>query len=126
RKDRLEACPTLRSGPGYWLLRQMVLSVPQGTQTEFGLQPFQNQRTRPVANRRIFPHRFVQSRFHSCGGISVSCNAGGTGVPPVSFWFGANGRDARASSRPCALQETGMRPTAVSAPIAACRGSWLD
>ena len=32
-------------------------------QTEFGLQPFQNQRIRPVANRRIFPHRFVQSRF---------------------------------------------------------------
>jgi len=32
--------------------------------------------------------------------------ASGTGVPPVSFWFGATGRDARATSRPCALQET--------------------
>jgi len=32
-------------GPGYWLLRQMILSpaghAPAG-QTEFGLQPFQN------------------------------------------------------------------------------------
>jgi len=33
------------TGSGYWLLRQMVLSVPQGMQTEFGLQPFQNQQT---------------------------------------------------------------------------------
>jgi hypothetical protein len=30
------------TGSGYWPLRQMILSVPQGTQTEFGLQPFQN------------------------------------------------------------------------------------
>ena len=33
------------TGSGYWLLRQMVLSVPQGMQTEFGLQPFQNHPT---------------------------------------------------------------------------------
>ena len=34
----------------------------------------------------------------------------GTGVPPVSFWFGADGRDARATSCPCALPETELRP----------------
>jgi len=48
--------------------------------------------------------------FTAVGGISVSCNAGGTGVPPVSFWFGANGRDARASSRPCARKKPGCVP----------------
>ena len=31
--------------------------------------------------------------------------ASGTAVPPVSFWFGATGRNARAANRPCALQE---------------------
>ena len=31
-----------RPGLGYWLLRQMILSVSQETQTKFGLQPFQN------------------------------------------------------------------------------------
>jgi len=43
--DRGAARSTFRAsgtGSGYWLLRQMVLSVPQGMQTEFGLQPFQN------------------------------------------------------------------------------------
>src|SRR5205814_6443857 len=30
--------------------------------------------------------------------ISVSGNASGTGLRPVSFWFGPNGRDARAAS----------------------------
>ena len=30
------------TGPGYRLLRQMILSASQEVQTEFGLQPFQN------------------------------------------------------------------------------------
>src|SRR5262245_56234693 len=30
------------TGFGYWLLRQMILSVSQEAQTKFGLQPFQN------------------------------------------------------------------------------------
>ena len=49
--DRGAARSTFRAsgtGSGYWLLRQMVLSVPQGMQTEFGLQPFQNHFPRPL------------------------------------------------------------------------------
>jgi hypothetical protein len=32
----------IETGSGYWLLRQMILSVSQEAQTKFGLQPFQN------------------------------------------------------------------------------------
>ena len=58
---------------------------------------------RPVpstdADRLIFNRATVKSFFLE----AVSSNGSGTGVPPVSFWFGANGRDARAMSRRCAV-----------------------
>ena len=36
------SCASGIAGLGYWLLRQMILSLAQAGQTEFGLQPFQN------------------------------------------------------------------------------------
>jgi hypothetical protein len=41
---RPRSCPLhgQKPGLGYWLLRQMILSAPQGVKTEIGLQPFQD------------------------------------------------------------------------------------
>ena len=77
--DRGVARSTFRAsgtGSGYWLLRQMVFSVPQGMQTEFGLQPFQNQQTASVRSQnRSFGTQLdttTGTQPSGCRGVSIA------------------------------------------------------
>ena len=72
-----------RCGPGRNGVQLEIASLAARSGRLFGGQP----------SRRPFHGKPIRSAIF----------AGGTGVPPVSFWLGANGQDAHATSRPCAL-----------------------